>query len=349
MSKRVNFSARTVITPDAAISINQLGIPIKVAMNLTFPEIVTPFNIDKLNKLVQNGRDKYPGANFVFPKSSSNPNKQSLPIELRYRKEKLDLQYGDIVERHLMDGDIVLLNRQPTLHKQSMMSHKIKVIDDPNLLTFRLSVTVTTPYNADFDGDEMNIFVPQTIQTQIELEEIASVKRQIISPAYSTPGIGIVQDGLIGAYNLTNLQNKINWRTVMNLISHTNIDNYNSIEKKEYTGNEIFSMIIPEKINLKKDFINVKNGNIIEGFINKKMIGTGSNNLIQLIWDEYGIEKTQQFLDNIQKLTNNFNMFNGFTVGIGDAIINNDIQIQINKSSIKFVKKRMTTSIKVKH
>jgi DNA-directed RNA polymerase II subunit RPB1 len=141
----VDFSARTVITSDPTIDINQLGVPIKIAMNLTFPEIVTPNNIEKMLKLVRNGRDVYPGANFVFPASNLVPGQKILPLDLRYRKEKVDLRYGDIVERHLVDGDIVLLNRQPTLHKQSMMGHVIKVINNPLLNTFRLSVAVTKP------------------------------------------------------------------------------------------------------------------------------------------------------------------------------------------------------------
>jgi len=143
--KRTDYSARTVITSDPTISINQLGVPIKIAMNLTFPEIVTIENIENLTKLVRNGRDQYPGANFVFPASSLVPGQRILPIDLRYRKEKVELRYGDIVERHLVGGDIVLLNRQPTLHKQSMMGHRIKVIDDPMLNTFRLSLAVTKP------------------------------------------------------------------------------------------------------------------------------------------------------------------------------------------------------------
>lgn len=149
MGKRTNFSARTVITSDPTISINQLRVPIKIATNLTFPEVVTPQNIEKLNELVRNGRDKYPGANFVFPVSSMEMGRRVLPIDLRYRKEKVDLRYGDIVERHIVDDDIVLLNRQPTLHKLSMMGHRIKVIEDPQFNTFGLSVAVTTPYNAD--------------------------------------------------------------------------------------------------------------------------------------------------------------------------------------------------------
>ena len=152
MGKRGDFTARTVITSDPTIGNNQLGVPIKIAMNLTFPEVVTPYNHEYLTGLVKNGRDAYPGANYVFRLSELNRHEKVLPIDLRFRKEGVELRYGDIVERHLMDGDIVLLNRQPTLHKQSMMGHRIKVIDNPDLMTYRLSVAITTPYNADFDG-----------------------------------------------------------------------------------------------------------------------------------------------------------------------------------------------------
>ena len=99
-----------------------------------------PENISHLTQLVRRGRDEYPGANFVFPASQLIPGQRILPIDLRYRKEKVELRYGDIVERHLVNGDIVLLNRQPTLHKQSMMGHRIKVINNPLLNTFRLNV-----------------------------------------------------------------------------------------------------------------------------------------------------------------------------------------------------------------
>merc|ERR1711998_526939 len=225
MGKRVNFSARTVITPDPTIDINELGVPVKIAMNLTIPEIVTPNNIKKLTKLVSNGRDIYPGANFVYTAHKlKNEGSKAFPIDLRYSKGKIKLKYGDIVERHLVTGDYVLLNRQPTLHKLSMMGHKIKVILDFKLSTFRLNVAVTTPYNADFDGDEMNIFVPQSIQTSLELEYIADVTRQIISPAQSKPIIGVVQDGLLGAFNLTNEKTNIDWKTTMNLLSYTKTD-----------------------------------------------------------------------------------------------------------------------------
>lgn len=149
MGKRGNFNARTVITSDPTAHCNHVGIPMKIAMNITFPEFVTPYNYDKLTQLVRNGPDKYPGANYVY-RASDSSRIANKPIYLKLRKETVVLQYGDVVERHLQNGDIVLLNRQPTLHKQSMMGHKITVIPNESLLTFRLATSCTNPYGADF-------------------------------------------------------------------------------------------------------------------------------------------------------------------------------------------------------
>jgi len=152
MGKRVNYSARTVITPDPTLEINELGVPIAIAKNLTFPEIVSPQNIEFLQKLVNNNK-KYPGANFVIKKPDYKDDK---PVKTNYLPltGSVELKYGEIVERHLMDGDYVLLNRAPTLHKQSMMALKIKVIDNPDYCTFRFNPAICHPFNADFDGDK---------------------------------------------------------------------------------------------------------------------------------------------------------------------------------------------------
>ncbi len=123
-----------------------MRVPVAIATNLTFPEVVGPDNIEQLTELVRRGRDQYPGANYVFPLGKSTPGKRILSFDLRYGKEGIQLHYGDIVERHLMDGDVVLLNRQPTLHKHSMMAFRIKVVDDPNLMTFGMSVDITTSF-----------------------------------------------------------------------------------------------------------------------------------------------------------------------------------------------------------
>ncbi len=330
MGKRTDFSGRTVITPDPNLSINELGMPISIAKNITFPEIVTPHNIEFLEKLVRNGREKYPGANFVIPTSSGETDAKS-HIDLRFRKEKIELRFGDVVERHLRDGDIVLLNRQPTLHKQSMMGHRVKVIDNPNYCTFRINPNVTTPYNADFDGDEMNIFAPQSIEAQYELEEIADLKLQIITPQSSTPIIGMKQDQLLGTYNLSSEYYKIDWRTAMNLLASTSLDDLSNIPKKDYTGKEIFSYLIPKKINLMKGdpakpTILVKNGIVEAGILADEALGVKkANSLIQLVWDEYGVEKTRTFLDNTTKIANNFNLYHGMTAGIKDLHISDEL------------------------
>ena len=147
---------------------------------MTFPEIVTRFNIDKLTKAVRNGPYKYPGAKSIKRNGSHNfISLRSYVINKDLDLNTIELNYGDIVERHLVDGDYALFNRQPSLHRMNMMAHKIKVVP---FNTFRLNVTVTSPYNADFDGDEMNMHVPRSIMTFEELKQIASVPTQIIAP-----------------------------------------------------------------------------------------------------------------------------------------------------------------------
>lgn len=186
--------------------------------------------------------------------------------------------------------------------------------------------------------DEMNIFLSQSIQTQIELEEIADVKRQIITPSSSTTIIGIVQDGLLGSYNLTAPTMRIDWKNAMNIMSYTAIDDFSAFKKKgEFTGHELFSMIIPERINMSKykggkPSIVIENGKMVEGRLNKDLLGPKKkNNIVQTIWDEYGVNETKTFLDNTQKLVNNFNLYNGFTIGIGDITPAPEIKQEIYK------------------
>jgi DNA-directed RNA polymerase II subunit RPB1 len=149
MGKRVDFSARSVITSDPYINIDQVGVPKKIAMELTIPEEVTPFNIKYLTGLVKNGRDVYPGANFILRINYRDGKPDIQKIDLKYRKKEIRLNFGDIVERHCINDDYVLFNRQPSLHKPSLMGHKMQVIDDDNLNTFRMNVSACKPYNAD--------------------------------------------------------------------------------------------------------------------------------------------------------------------------------------------------------
>ena len=161
MGKRVDFSARTVITGDPNIMLDEVGVPRSIARTLTYPETVTPYNIGKLHQLVQNGPNTHPGAKYVIRSDGSR-------IDLRHHKRagQISLEYGWKVERHIVDGDYIIFNRQPSLHKESMMGHRVRVMP---YSTFRLNLSVTSPYNADFDGDEMNLHVPQTEETRAEV------------------------------------------------------------------------------------------------------------------------------------------------------------------------------------
>ena len=196
--KRVDFSGRTVISPDPNLGINEVAVPARVAMNMTYPEKVTNYNFDKLKACIQRGDKQHPGANFIIKGGDGRR------IVLRMVGQRGDLnkladrlEIGDTVERHLEDGDIVLFNRQPSLHKLSILSHKVKVRP---WRTFRLNECVCNPYNADFDGDEMNLHVPQTEEARTEAIELMGVKHNLATPKNGTPIIAAIQDFITGAY-----------------------------------------------------------------------------------------------------------------------------------------------------
>ena len=235
--KRVDFSARTVITPDPNIGLDELGIPIEIAMNLTFPEIVTSENKEAMYRLLYNGNKVYPGVNRIKQNGDMR--------EMKYLDPKsIVLQEGDEIHRHLQDGDAVLFNRQPSLHKMSMMTHRAVILPEK---TFRLNVSATTPYNADFDGDEMNMYMPQSMLTSVELLETNLVPSQIVTPATSKSIIGIVQDSLIGSYLMTsdNTPPIDKKRYFNSLVWHDTFNGEMVDIKKSYTGKELMSQILP--------------------------------------------------------------------------------------------------------
>lgn len=191
--KRVDFSGRTVISPDPNLRIDQVGVPVHVAKILTYPERATKFNIDALRKAIQNGPEEYPGANFIELPDGS---KRFLKYGDR-KKIAEELVLGTIVERHLIDGDIVLFNRQPSLHRISIMAHRVKI--SPHR-TFRFNECVCAPYNADFDGDEMNLHVPQTQEARTEAMELMGVINNILTPKNGEPLVAATQDFITASF-----------------------------------------------------------------------------------------------------------------------------------------------------
>jgi DNA-directed RNA polymerase subunit A' len=182
--KRVDFSARTVISPDPNLDINEVGVPNDVAMRLSVPEKVTEWNINELKQLVINGPEQYPGALYII-----RPDGKRIRLEFVVDREKIAeaIEPGFIVERHLKNGDVAIFNRQPSLHRMSIMAHYVRVLP---YKTFRLHLCVCPPYNADFDGDEMNLHVPQSEEARTEALLLMQVQDQILSPRFGGPIIG---------------------------------------------------------------------------------------------------------------------------------------------------------------
>jgi DNA-directed RNA polymerase I subunit RPA1 len=207
MGKRVNYAARSVITPDPMLNTNQVGVPFVFASKLTFPEPVNNINIDRMRQLVINGPNKHPGANFVIDNSgsrimlSATNAGQRKHVANQLLKPSQEFTAPKIVLRHLIDGDVVLLNRQPTLHKPSIQGHIVKILQKEK--TIRLHYSACKAYNADFDGDEINMHFPQSNEARSEGYHIMNAAHQYLVPKDGTPLGGLIQDHIVGAVHMT--------------------------------------------------------------------------------------------------------------------------------------------------
>ena len=331
MGKRVDFSARSVITPDANLGIAELGVPLKIAKNITFPTCVNDRNKSFLTKLVINGPEKYPGANVLERKSGES-------VSLKYvDRNTITLNNGDIVHRHMVDGDPVLFNRQPTLHRMSMMCHLARVMKVGN--TFRMNVADTKPYNADFDGDEMNLHQPQDEESQAELMYLAAVPLQIISPQNNASIVGIFQDSMLGSARFTRENINFDVRQAMNLLMY--YDNVNPTlfkdHSKKISSFEILSQILPplstrmkngvygegtdeEDNKTSNNIIEIVNGKYIRGQLDKGALGKGSKGLLQTIFNDFNHTESANFIDNLQSIVTEYMKLSSYSVGISDLI-----------------------------
>ncbi len=339
--KRTNFCARTVISPDPMIGLHEVGVPYVVAMKLTVPEVVQPWNMEYLKKFVQRGPKEYPGANYIV---RPDGRRKKITDEM---KEQLieELQPGYYVERHLLDGDIAIFNRQPSLHRMSMMCHRIKVL--PNK-TFRLNPAVCVPYNADFDGDEMNLHIPQTEEARAEAEILMQVQTQLISPRYGLSIIGCVQDAISGNYMLTRYM-KMSREEAVELLLAARVPDIGRLPKKEQvTGKEIFSCVLPADFQFdgktrvysgdeKKDKLNdaivsIKNGKLLTGVMDKANLGEGSGLMLKNLHQQYGAEQTLEILGKMFRLGIESLLKFGFTTVISDTDMPEDAKQKIRST-----------------
>ena len=337
MGKRVDFSARSVITGDPNLSITQLGVPLKIAKNITKPVPVNERNRNFLLKLVQNGPDVYPGANRLERKNGDY-------ISLRYiDRDSVVLENGDKVHRHMMDGDYVLFNRQPSLHKMSMMCHEVKVMMSGD--TFRFNVGVTNPYNADFDGDEMNMHMPQSMSAEVELMCLPAVTYQMVSPSKNAPIIGIFQDSLLGCFRFTRSTVKIPTKEAMNMLMMCKHVDVSRIGYKSHQSSfDILSHIFPpismtqknklydtdkDKEYNKNNIVKIKNGKYVGGQLEKSIIASASKGILHRIINDFSNKRCVQFIDDLQNIITEYMRTSSFSVGISDLIANNKTKQEI--------------------
>ena len=328
MGKRVDYSARSVITPDPNLSIRELGVPMKIAMNLTFPVQVNHRNKSFLATLVRNGPKKYPGAKIL---ERSGGEKMYLE---HVDRDSIELEIGDVVHRQMMDGDPVLFNRQPTLHRMSMMCHIARIM--PVGDTFRMNVGDTKPYNADFDGDEMNMHMPQDQISCAELVNLAAVPWQMISPANNKSIVGIFQDSLLGSYLITRKDISFNRMAAMDLLmdyKHVDVQKLRNINLSSF---EVLSQIIPpislryknkqfvegEEEETSNNILEIRDGEYRRGQLDKAALGDGTKGLIHRICNDIGNEQSASFVDDIQNIVTKYMKQTAYSVGISDLIAN---------------------------
>ncbi len=349
--KRVDFSARTVISPDPLLSINEVGVPREIAEILTVPERVTEWNIEEMKELVLRGPKGHPGVNYIIRDDGRR-------VDLRFVREPSfiadSLRPGFVIERHLKDGDVVLFNRQPSLHRMSIMAHRVRVMPHK---TFRMNLTVCRPYNADFDGDEMNLHVPQSEEARAEARILMLVQEQISTPRYGGPIIGAIQDFITSAYLMTKKSTRLNKQIASELVTAAGIDTlpepdeYDMNGEPLWTGKSIFSTILPKGMNFTmqnkfcktpnqctpatcqhEGFIVIKNGKLIYGVIDKSAFGAEvPNSILHRILKEFGPTATRRFLDGVTKMLAAFITRWGFSMGVDDVDVNYDGRLRIKE------------------
>jgi DNA-directed RNA polymerase subunit A' len=346
--KRVNFSSRTVVSPDPNLSINEVGVPLAIASQMTVPMRVISRNLDHLRAYVLRG-EEHPGANYVIREDG----RRIKVTELNRDELAEKLEPGWIVERQMQDGDIVLFNRQPSLHKMSIMAHRVRVLPDK---TFKLNPAVCPPYNADFDGDEMNMHVLQTEESRAEASILMQVQENILSPRFGGPIIGGIHDHISGMFLLTRNENHITKNEALELLRKAEIHKlpepagHDDNGDPYWNGKQIFSQILPDDLDLefqanvcykcdtckKMDceydaYVVIRNGELICGTIDEKAIGAFKGAILDRITKQYGSAAGAKFIDDVTRLAIRGVMKTGLSFGISDEDIPREAQLNIGE------------------
>ncbi|MFA5108636.1 MAG: DNA-directed RNA polymerase subunit A' [Candidatus Micrarchaeia archaeon] len=333
--KRVNFSARTVISPDPLISIDDVGVPPEIAEEMTVPMTVTSWNLEYARSFIK--ATKYPRAGYVI-----RPDARRIRVTDETREEIANnLAVGSIVERQLINGDTVLFNRQPSLHRISIMCHSVRVLPGR---TLRLNPIVCPPYNADFDGDEMNLHVIQSEEAKVEAEMLMKVHRQIISPRHGKAIIKPQEDYVSGAFFLTRDETDFDKSEACNILAVAGITRLPEPDRKgRWSGKILFSTMLPSELScsFKSKFrrkkadgsdhqdnnIVIKNGIILSGALDDKAL----DQILQRIVHLKGTAAARDFLDRAGRMELEVITKHGFSVSLSNYSLPPDAAEQIDK------------------
>jgi len=390
LGRRCNYTGRTVIGPDSTLKLNELVMPVKMAENLSVPVRVSNMNIEYLEKLTnENGV-----LSLLKPDMKTRINIQRYRIGTRTRNGDIIhredqrikvitgrelLQEGDllerdgkildkvipanrhyklkmgwIVERKLQDGDYVILNRQPTLHSGSMMAMKIKILKGK---TLRFNLASTKSFNADYDGDEMNIHAPQSLEAICELKYLSSNLEHIISHQTGKPNIVIVQDALLASYLMTKGIKKLTKSQFFDGVCRLELtdsisDRIQHIRRvlrsknkkaQAFTGKGLFSMFLPKDFNYEhknnasteEPIVKIYKGVLYEGTLTKSNLGSSHQSIIKILHKEYGTSVTSNFIDCVQFIGNYWLTIFGFTIGLSDCLLSDYKKEKEISNSIK--------------
>jgi len=302
--KRVNYSSRTVVSPDPFININEVGVPFEIARVITVAETVTTLNLEAMKELVRSG-GKYPGANYILRPDGK---RKRITDDL---KEEIcnELQPGYKIERHLRDGDIVLFNRHPSLHKQSLMAHYVRVL--PNR-TFRLHPAAAAPYNADYDGDEMNVHSPQTEEARAEAKILLDVNNNIISSKNNINLVGTIADSITGNYLLG--KEIVSKKEADQILFAAGVRN--SIKTKEIDGKDVFAQILPKGTSIK----------IPNEIIGSNSFGTEEGVMIKIIDKEFGRNVAVETINKAFMLGAIYIARKGYTLSAQDVNVSSKVK-----------------------
>ena len=354
--KRVNFSARTVISPDPILSINEVGVPIEAARELTVPVHVQAYNSEIVKQWVKRGPtpvgplgEYAPGVNYVI-----RPDGRRIRVTEKNAEVVAEaVEIGYTVERQLVDGDIVLFNRQPSLHRMSMMAHEVRVMPHK---TFRFNLAVCPPYNADFDGDEMNLHVLQSEEARAEARVLMRVQEHILSPRFGGPVIGGIHDHISGSFFLTHKDSKFTREEVTYILTKIDMRELPPADVKKggkefWTGKALFSAILPKDLSMtfkssiapkgdiglkelkdEDSLVVIKNGVVLSGTIDENAVGAFKGKIVDKLARDYGPDAARVFIDKATKLAIGAIMIRGFTTGIDDEDIPEEAKKQISDS-----------------